>query len=260
MMTNKTPKILAISGSDILSGGGFQADLATFAAHACYGFVAVTAIVTVGTEATGFDIHPVDADLFQRQLDSLETVPFDAIKIGLLPSIEIADLTLNFIKRHQEIPVIFDPVLVFKENQDETVSQMAKKLLAFIPYVTIMTPNLREAVLLSGLSITSLEEMRLAARHLSDMGSRHTVIKGGDRLDKFVAYDGYDNGQDFMVLSKPLVEGNNNGAGCTFASAIACHLARGLTVQEAVQNSKAFVYQAILNATEYGVWQHDINT
>lgn len=259
-MTNKVPKILAISGSDILSGGGFQADLATFAAHGCYGFVAVTALVTVGDAGSGFEIEPVSTEVFKRQLKSLGDVPFDAIKIGLLPSVEIAELTLSFIQAHQELPIIFDPVLVFKENQDKAVSQMTVTLQSFLPYVTVITPNLREAEQLSGLPIRSVSELAKAARYLSERGSRHTVIKGGARLDKALAYDGYDDGQDFHLLSKPIVQGNNHGAGCTFASALACQMARGETVLTAVKKSKAFVYQAILQATEYGVFQHDLTT
>jgi pyridoxine kinase len=260
-MTTKTmPKVLAISGSDVLSGGGFQADLATYSQYGIYGFVAVTSIVTVAENASGFDIFPTDTDVFKRQLDSLDDIAFDAIKIGLLPSLEIADLTLRFIQRHQDVPVILDPVLVFKENQDAEISQMTAKLLEFLPFVTVITPNLREAEMLSGMTITTVSDMKAAAAILSDLGSRHTVIKGGSRLDKYFARDWYDDGTVSQEFVRPIVARNNNGAGCTFASAIASNLARGESVLTAVEQSKAFVYQAILNSNEYGVFQHDINT
>ncbi|GAX46821.1 bifunctional hydroxymethylpyrimidine kinase/phosphomethylpyrimidine kinase [Pseudolactococcus reticulitermitis] len=254
-MMKPMPKILAISGSDILSGGGFQADLATYSQYGIYGFVAVTSIVTAAENGTGFDIFPTNLDIFKRQLDSLEGVAFDAIKIGLLPSLEIADLTLRFIQRHQDVSVIFDPVLVFKENKDDEISQMTAKLLAFLPYVTVITPNLREAEMLSGMTITTLSDMKAAAVILANLGSQHTVIKGGSRLDKHFARDIYYDGQAFHEFVQPIVARNNNGAGCTFASAIASNLARGKSVLEAVEYSKAFVYQAILNSNEYGVFQ-----
>lgn len=168
-----TPKILAISGSDVLSGGGFQADLATYSQYGIYGFVAVTSIVTVAEHASGFDIFPTDLDIFKRQLDSLNDVTFDAIKIGLLPSIEIADLTLRFIQQHQDVSVILDPVLVFKENKDEEMSLMTAKMLEFLPYVTVMTPNLREAEMLAGLTITTVSDMKAAATVLSGLGSSY---------------------------------------------------------------------------------------
>ena len=94
---------------------------------------------------------------------------------------------------------------------------------------------------------------------LSDI-PRHTVIKGGSRLDKYFARDWYDDGTVSQEFVRPIVARNNNGAGCTFASAIASNLARGESVLTAVEQSKAFVYQAILNSNEYGVFQHDINT
>lgn len=168
-----TPKILAISGSDVLSGGGFQADLATYSQYGIYGFVAVTSIVTVAEHASGFDIFPTDLDIFKRQLDSLNDVTFDAIKIGLLPSIEIADLTLRFIQQHQDVSVILDPVLVFKENKDEEMSLMTAKMLEFLPYVMVMTPNLREAEMLTGLTITTVSDMKAAATVLSGLGSSY---------------------------------------------------------------------------------------
>lgn len=250
-----TPKILAISGSDVLSGGGFQADLATYSQYGIYGFVAVTSIVTVAEHASGFDIFPTDLDIFKRQLDSLNDVTFDAIKIGLLPSIEIADLTLRFIQQHQDVSVILDPVLVFKENKDEEMSLMTAKMLEFLPYVTVMTPNLREAEMLTGLTITTVSDMKAAATVLSGLGSRHTVIKGGSRLDKHFARDLYDDGVISREFVKPIVARNNNGAGCTFASAIASHVALGVSVLAAVEQSKEFVYEAILNSNEYGVLQ-----
>ena len=255
MMMKSTPKVLAISGSDVLSGGGFQADLATYSQYGIYGFVAVTSIVTVAENASGFEIFPTDIEIFKRQLDSLNDIAFDAIKIGLLPSIEIADLTLRFIQQHQDISVILDPVLVFKENKDEEMSLMTAKMLEFLPYVTVITPNLREAEMLAGLTITTVSDMKAAATVLSALGSRHMVIKGGSRLDKHFARDLYADGVVSREFVKPIVARNNNGAGCTFASAVARTLAHGASVLTDVKQSKEFVYQAILNSNDYGVFQ-----
>ncbi|MDN6771133.1 MAG: bifunctional hydroxymethylpyrimidine kinase/phosphomethylpyrimidine kinase, partial [Lactococcus sp.] len=158
-MTEKLPKVLAISGSDILSGGGFQADLATYSQYGIFGFVAITSIVTTTQDGDGFVITATASSLFQQQLDSLADIAFDAIKIGLLPSVEIAELTLAFIKQHQEIPIILDPVLVFKENNDHEMTKMKATLLAFLPYVTVITPNLREAAILTGMPIDTPADM-----------------------------------------------------------------------------------------------------
>lgn len=258
-MTEKLPKVLAISGSDILSGGGFQADLATYSQYGIYGFVAITSIVTTTQDGEGFVITATDLSLFQQQLDSLADVAFDAIKIGLLPSVEIAEMTLAFIKQHQEIPIILDPVLVFKENNDHEMTKMKATLLAFLPYVTVITPNLREAAILTGMPIDTPADMEIAARYLYQLGSQHTIIKGGNRMDHSLARDLYYDGQIFETFVKPLVSNNNNGAGCTFASAIASNLAISTPMVAAIEQSKAFTYQAILSSNEYGVFQHDIN-
>ncbi|PCS02575.1 phosphomethylpyrimidine kinase [Lactococcus chungangensis CAU 28 = DSM 22330] len=215
----------------------------------------MTSIVTVAENASGFEIFPTDIEIFKRQLDSLNDIAFDAIKIGLLPSIEIADLTLRFIQQHQDISVILDPVLVFKENKDEEMSLMTAKMLEFLPYVTVITPNLREAEMLAGLTITTVSDMKAAATVLSALGSRHMVIKGGSRLDKHFARDLYADGVVSREFVKPIVARNNNGAGCTFASAVASNLAHGASVLTAVKQSKEFVYQAILNSNDYGVFQ-----
>ena len=96
--------ILAISGNDIFSGGGLHADLATFTTNKQHGFVALTCL-TAMTE-NGFEVIPVDTNVFKQQLDSLRDVPFSAIKIGLLPNVEIAELTLDFVKNYSDIPIV----------------------------------------------------------------------------------------------------------------------------------------------------------
>lgn len=250
--------ILAISGSDILSGGGLQADLATFSAHHLFGFVAITCIATVSE--SGFTISPVNQDLFNQQLASLSEVPFKAIKIGLLPNRETIGGVRTFLTAHPTIPVVLDPVLVFKENDDENISMMRKELLGLVPYATIITPNLREAELLSGIPIRTLDDMKQAAKVLGDMGARRVVIKGGARLSQEKAIDLVYDGEVYQVFESPIVPRNNNGAGCTFASAIAAHLARGEAVIDAVRLAKSFVYHAIEQSNEYGVNQHHEKT
>lgn len=118
--------VLAISGNDIFSGGGLHADLATFTTNKQNGFVAITCL-TAMTE-NGFEVIPIDSKVFKQQLDSLKDVPFSAIKIGLLPNVEIAELTLDFVKKCPEIPIVLDPVLVCKETHDVEVSQLHQEV------------------------------------------------------------------------------------------------------------------------------------
>ncbi|HFH9939122.1 TPA: bifunctional hydroxymethylpyrimidine kinase/phosphomethylpyrimidine kinase [Streptococcus suis] len=251
----KTNYILALSGNDIFSGGGLLADLTTYTVHKLHGFVAVTCL-TAMTEK-GFEVFPTDSTIFAHQLTSLKNVPFSAIKIGLLPNVEIAEQALEVIQAHQDIPVVLDPVLVCKETHDTEVSQLRDELLKFFPYVTIITPNLAEAQLLIQRDIQTVEEMKQAARDLYELGAKHVVIKGGNRLDKDKAIDVYYDGQTIEVLESPILTSNNVGAGCTFASSIASQLLLGKDPLEAVRLSKEFVYRAIETSDEYGVVQYE---
>lgn len=252
----KTPYILTIAGNDILSGGGFQADLATFSAHKLYGFLAQTCMTAI-TDG-GFEIIPTDDNLFQKQLDSLKEIPFSAIKIGLLPTPQIARAVKVFIQKRPQVPVVLDPVLVFKENADQEVAQMCQELQELFPYATIITPNLKESEVLSGQSISNLEEMENAARDLQQMGAKSVVIKGGARLEGDQAFDVLlrEDGQvDFLQSS--LLDRNNQGAGCTFASAIASGLAKDWTIRQSSQAAKDFVYKSIAHSNDYGVTQYE---
>ncbi|HFU4484782.1 TPA: bifunctional hydroxymethylpyrimidine kinase/phosphomethylpyrimidine kinase [Streptococcus suis] len=251
----KTNYILALSGNDIFSGGGLHADLTTYTVHKLHGFVAVTCL-TAMTEK-GFEVFPTDSTIFAHQLTSLKNVPFSAIKIGLLPNVEIAEQALEVIQAHQDIPVVLDPVLVCKETHDTEVSQLRDELLKFFPYVTIITPNLAEAQLLIQRDIQTVEGMKQAARDLYELGAKHVVIKGGNRLDKDKAIDVYYDGQTVEVLESPILTSNNVGAGCTFASSIASQLLLGKDPLEAVRLSKEFVYRAIETSDEYGVVQYE---
>lgn len=250
----KTKYILAISGNDIFSGGGLYADLATYTTHHLHGFVAVTCLTAMTDK--GFEVFATDSSVFSQQLKSLKDVPFSGIKLGLLPNVEIAELALAFVKEHADIPIVLDPVLVCKENHDVEVSVLRDELLKFLPYATIITPNLVEAELLSQKSIQTLEDMKAVAKELHELGAKNVVIKGGNRFSQTVAVDVFYDGQDFHVLENPVLNHNNIGAGCTFASSIASQLLLGHPVLEAVQFSKNFVYQAILHSDQYGVKQH----
>ena len=247
--------ILAISGNDIFSGGGLYADLTTYTSKGQRGFVAVTCLTAMTEE--GFEVRAVEEQVFAQELASLEEIPFSVIKIGLLPNPAIADLTLDFISNHADIPLVLDPVLVCKESHDVEVSALRRELLRFFPYAELITPNLAEAEILAGREIKSLAHMKEAAQELYRLGARSVVIKGGSRFSQEKAIDLFYDGQEFQVLENPLLDKNNVGAGCTFASSIASHLAEGEPVFAAVQAAKAFVYQAIQNSDEYGVVQYE---
>lgn len=251
----KNNYILALSGNDIFSGGGLHADLSTYTVHGLHGFLGITCLTALTDK--GFEILPIDGVVFAQQLTSLASVPFSAIKLGLLPNVDLAEQALDFVKRYPDIPVVLDPVLVCKENHDLEVSQLRDELIKFFPHVTIVTPNLAEAQLLTQTNIQTLEEMKAAAQKLHELGATYVVIKGGNRLDDKEAVDVFYDGQDFEILRSPILSTNNVGAGCTFASSIASQLLLGRSPLEAVRLSKEFVYKAIAASDQYGVVQYE---
>lgn len=254
LMEKKMKKVLTIAGSDSLSGGGLQADLRTFEEYGVYGENAVTCIVTVEPETDKVTVHEVSLDMVKHQLETslVDTKGLNSIKIGMLASIEVANVVAEFLKQQKDIPVVLDPVLALKESglttEKDIIDFFNKELM---PLATITTPNLREAELLSGIeSIDSLEKMKEAAHFIYQTGVKQVVIKGGQRIKGPVAYDLLYDGTHYEWLEhKKILNGFNNGAGCTFASAIAAGLAKGYAVEESVKKAKDFVYEAI----EYGI-------
>ena len=186
----------------------------------------------------GFEVIPIDSKVFKQQLESLIDVPFSAIKIGLLPNVEIAELTLDFVKNHPGIPIVLDPVLVCKETHDVEVSRLRDELVKFFPYVTVITPNLPEAELLIDKKIHTLDDMKRAACILNK------------------AIDVFYNGKDYKIFEEAVLDKNNTGAGCTFASSIASELVKGYSEIDAVANAKAFVFESIKQSNEFGVVQY----
>ncbi|HHK5584278.1 TPA: bifunctional hydroxymethylpyrimidine kinase/phosphomethylpyrimidine kinase [Streptococcus mutans] len=249
-----TKYILAISGNDIFSGGGLHADLATFTSHHLHGFVAVTCLTAMTDK--GFEVFATDKAVFGHQLSSLKDVPLSGIKLGLLPNVDIAEQALDFVKVHDDLPVVLDPVLVCKESHDVEVSALRDELLKFFPHTAVITPNLAEAELLTQMPIKNLDDMKAAAKCLYHLGAKNVVVKGGTRLSSKRAIDVFFDGEKMETLDYPLLANNNIGAGCTFASSIASQIVLGKSVLEAIKVSKEFVYQAIQHSDQYGVNQH----
>ena len=176
-----------------------------------------------------------------------------------LPTVGVAEKALNFIKERSGVPVVLDPVLVCKETHDVAVSELCQELIRFFPYVTVITPNLPEAELLAGQKIETLDDMKAAAQKLHDLGAPAVIIKGGNRLSQDKAVDVFYDGVNFTIFENPVIQGQNAGAGCTFASSIASQLVKGEELLPAIESSKAFVYRAIVQADQYGVRQYEAN-
>lgn len=244
-------KTLTIAGSDTSGGAGIQADLKTFQEHGTYGMNALTVIVTMDPEnGWSHGIFPIAVETLEAQLKTALSTDVDALKTGMLPTVEIIETAAAAIDRSGLKNVVIDPVLVCKGEDEalfpENVEAMVKLLL---PRALVVTPNLFEAGQLSGLgTLTTIEDMKRAAVKIHEAGAKNVVIKGGKALKHDKAVDLFYDGQTFTLLESVKTETTyNHGAGCTYAAAVTANLANGLAVNEAVLEAKKFVSAAIAN-------------
>ena len=247
---SKIIKTLTIAGSDSSGGAGIQADLKTFEEYGTYGFSALTTIVTMDPDrGWHHNVYPIDAAIVAEQLKTIFAGgPVDAMKTGMLGSVEIVQVAEQAIKSNLQTNVVIDPVMVCK-GEDEVLNPESANAIRdlLLPLATVATPNLFEAGVLSGLGkLTTLEEMKEAARLIHQLGTQNVVVKGGKALGGDMAIDVFFDGSEFTVLETAKIEpAYNHGAGCTFAAAITGGLANGLSVKEAVVKAKDFVSAAI---------------
>jgi hydroxymethylpyrimidine kinase/phosphomethylpyrimidine kinase len=242
----RVARALSIAGSDSGGGAGIQADLKTFAALGVHGMTAITAITaqnTVGVTA----VQAIEPEVVRAQIRAVvDDLGVDAAKTGMLYSSEIISVVAEEVARYH-FPLVVDPVMVAKSGapllRPEAVDTLVKRLL---PLATVLTPNRMEAEALSKIQIRSVEEARLAAKRIAEMGPRAVVVKGGhlntgDRVVDVLYLDG-----EFREYEAPrLNTKNTHGTGCVFSSAVAAGLARGVSIPDAVATARSFVSDAI---------------
>lgn len=248
-------KILTIGGSDPFAGGGIQSDLKTFENYQLFGMSALTCVGMVDENGT-FILEDLPADWLEKQLTAIgKMVKLDGIKIGLLHSVEAIQVVRDFLKEQLGIPIVLDPVLAFKEAlalANQTYMDCLVKDL--FPLVDLVTPNLKEAALLSeGKTCASTEELIEAAKFIHSLGSKAVLVKGGAGIAGNQAIDVLYHAEKVeMFALKKLKKVTVNGAGCTFSSAITANLVQGRTLSKAIHHSKAYVYQCISNGVMMG--------
>ncbi len=247
-----TPAVaLTIAGSDSGGGAGLQADLKTFAALGVFGTCAVTAVTAQNTLGVG-GVHPVPAAFVLAQVEAvLADLDVRAVKTGMLGAGEVVAAVAGLAAEGRLPQLVVDPVMVASSG-DRLLEQAAERAYVelLLPHAAVLTPNLLEAQVLLGASIATLAEQREAARALGALGPRVVVVKGGHpTADADAAADAVDvvwDGRELRELRAPRVDTrNNHGTGCTFAAATAAALARGASVDDALDRAKAYVGRAL---------------
>lgn len=245
------PVILTIAGFDPSGGAGIAADLKTFAAHNCYGVAAITALTIQNSQGVSA-VYPVRQGELRETLSALfEDGRIAAIKVGMLGGAANAEIVKEVLSRESGIPAVIDPVLRSAGGRELLDSEGLLVLRdRLLPYAALITPNILEASILSGLPVENVEEMKAAARKLIAMGARAVVVTGG-HLDR--AVDVFCDGEAVEVFAGERIKPDNtHGTGCTFSSAIVSNLALGRQLRDAVVLAKVYVTEAIRKAFPIG--------
>lgn len=252
MKTERMKTALTIAGSDSSGGAGIQADIKTMMAHGVYAMSAITALTAQNTTGiTG--IMEVGADFLGRQMDCIFTDIYpDAVKIGMVSSVELICMIGDKLKQYGAGNIVVDPVMVATSgakliNQD-AVAALKRELM---PLATVLTPNIPEAEVLSGMKINTDEDMIRASERISSQYGCSVLCKGGHRKD--TADDLlYMQGNAIWFKGDRIENSNSHGTGCTLSSAIASNLALGIPLKEAVRQAKLFVTEALADMLDLG--------
>ena len=273
-MKKKYNRVLTIAGSDSGGGAGIQADIKAISAMGCYAASAITAITvqnTVGVQA----VHPVPLDILEGQIDAvLSDIGADAIKIGMLHSAEVVNLVADKIEQYGIRNVVLDPVMVSTSGHrliEESAIEVIKSRL--IPLARVITPNIPEAEILSGRTITSEEDFPEIAKILSRTNTLNpevtedsptnstkesavSVLLKAGHLTGDVLVDYFYNAEDGSVTTLPakrVYTKNTHGTGCTLSSAFAAALARGEDLTSAAKSARGYIEQAIISGAKYEI-------
>src|SRR6202142_3920790 len=249
------PVVLTIAGFDPCSGAGVTADVKTIAAHGCYGVACITAL-TVQSTAGVRRVEVLDGKLVAETLAELASdLEISAVYIGMLGSGKVVRTVADFLTAYKMPNIVLDPILKSSSGTDLLDAAGVRLLIEeLLPLAAVVTPNVDEAAALTGMAVTDPEQMRAAARKLHDMGVSAAVVTGG-HLEKaidllsFTSKRGIEQELFKWARRRP---NSTHGTGCAFATSVACHLAMGRGLPEAVLLAKAYVSAAISNAHPLG--------
>ncbi len=254
-MQGKQGRVLIVAGSDPSGGAGIQADIKTVTMMGAYAAAAISALTVQNTlGVTG--VLPIQPDFLRSQIHSvLSDIGADCIKTGMLHDASIIETVCDLLQsEHYQGDVVVDPVMVATSGDSllkkEAVDTMKERL---IPLATVITPNIPEAEVLTGLSIRSVKDMNIAAEALMELGAKAVCLKGG-HLEADVLTDILvtKDGDAFAATVSKIDTKHTHGTGCTLASALAAELSKGESLEDAFFAAHSFVNEAVKAAPGFG--------
>jgi hydroxymethylpyrimidine/phosphomethylpyrimidine kinase len=249
------PVVLTIAGFDPSSGAGITADIKTIAAHECYGVSCITALTVQSTQGVR-RVEGVDPKIIAETLQELVSdLAVEAVHIGMLGNEQVVGVVADFLGQARLPHVVLDPILKASSGAGLLDAAGTRLLIErLVPLAEVITPNLDEASVLTGMAVTNLDQMREAAARLHSLGAANVVVTGG-HLEKAIDLLSFTTarGIETEIFKADRQRSNStHGTGCAFSTALACHLAHGRGLPEAVLLSKVYVSAAIANAHPLG--------
>ena len=243
--------VLTIAGSDSCGGAGIQADLKTMSALGVYGMSVITAVTAQNTLGVQ-NVQEISLELIEAQIRSIfNDIQVDAVKIGMVSNPEIIKLIKKLLLEYKAKNIVLDPVMVSKSGYFLLKEEAQEWLKNLISITDIVTPNIPEAEILSGMKIENEKDMKEAALKIKALGAKNVLVKGGHRCND--ANDILLFGQDFITLKGERIFTNNtHGTGCTLSSSIASFLSKGFNLKDSVMLSKEYITKAIENSFPIG--------
>ncbi|WP_368490183.1 bifunctional hydroxymethylpyrimidine kinase/phosphomethylpyrimidine kinase [Clostridium sp. BJN0013] len=244
-------KVLTIAGSDSSGGAGIQADLKTMSALGVYGMSVITAVTaqnTMGVQAV-MDVSP---EIVESQIRAVfDDIEVDAVKIGMVSNSDTIFVIQKLLAEYKAKNIVLDPVMISKSGYFLLRPEAKQAIKDMVKIADVITPNIPEAEVLTGLKIESREDMERAAFKIKKLGAKSVLVKGGHRCndaDDILLYDGgILNLQGHKINTQ-----NTHGTGCTLSSAIASYLAKGYSIDKCMLLSKEYITKAIENSFNLG--------
>ncbi len=254
-LLSRPPTALTIAGSDSGGGAGIQADIKTFAALGCYGTSVITTVTAQNTMGVTH-VTDLSVDSVASQIDAIaKDIYPNAVKTGMLSSVDIVETVVSKIKHHDMCPVVVDPVMVAASGA-RLITQDAVKAIYnnLIPIADVVTPNAYEANVLTGVDIRTHKDVLTACKIILEKGAKCVIIKGGHlKFNPIVSVDILMDQQGFEEFSTPRIDTKStHGTGCTFASAICAGLAFDMNIRDATKIAKQYVTESIQHAPSIG--------
>ena len=256
IVNSQLERVLTIAGSDSGGGAGIQADIKSISANGCFATSAITAITaqnTLGVNA----IEGLSIDIIEGQIDAvLSDIGADSVKIGMLHTTEVVHCVARMLSKYKVNNIVLDPVMVstsgHKLIEDSAIEVMKNKL---IPMARIITPNIPEAEILLGETISKQDELPEAARRLAEKYGVSVLLKAGHLVNDElidILYN-HETGETIELSAQHIITRNTHGTGCTLSSALAAQLAKGLPLTEAARAAKHYINQAIIHGARYEI-------